>query len=252
MAEKQPRKLEDFGELSAAEQQVRDELDTGELIELGDGEVPPEDAGPERQLRARFVRWLALGGDEDHRLHEKGLRVSGALITSDGPAGAGTPGLDLEGCEIARDLGLLDCRFSDPPLLRSARLQNLFLNRSALPGLQAGGLETRGIVSLANAKFTGKVELTDSRIGSDLACEGTEISNPDRGALIANAAKVTGRFFLRKNAKIDGVLDLSGADLGAINDDPACWPTSPGDLILNRCRYGAFLGDGINAADRKH
>ncbi len=104
MVEKQPRKLDKFEPLTKAEQQVLDELDTGKDIRLGDGELPPEDAGPERQLRARFVRWLALGGDNDHRLHEKGLRVQGALITSDGPAGAATPGLDLEGCEIARDL----------------------------------------------------------------------------------------------------------------------------------------------------
>ncbi len=104
MADKQPRKLEDFRPLTKAEQQVLDELDTGELIRLGDGKVPPEDAGPTRQLRARFLRWLALGGDDDHRLHEKGLRVQGALIAGDGPAGAETPGRDLDGCEIARDL----------------------------------------------------------------------------------------------------------------------------------------------------
>ena len=104
MATNQPRKLADFGKLTKAEQQVLDELDTGEAIEIGDGELPPEDAGPERELRARFVRWLALGGDDAPRLHEKGLQVAGALITSDGPAGAATPGLDLEGCEIARDL----------------------------------------------------------------------------------------------------------------------------------------------------
>ncbi len=96
MVEKQPRTLADFEPLTKAEQQVLDELDTGKQIDLGDGELPPEDAGPERQLRARFLRWLALGGDDDHRLHEKGLRVAGALITSDGPAGVETPGLDLE------------------------------------------------------------------------------------------------------------------------------------------------------------
>ncbi|MGR3716999.1 MAG: hypothetical protein ACU0B1_09665 [Thermohalobaculum sp.] len=104
MATNQPRKLEDFGKLTKAEQQVLDELDTGEGTRLGDGKVPPEDAGAERQLRARFLRWLALGGDDEHRLHEKGLRVAGALITSDGPAGAETPGLDLDGCKITRDL----------------------------------------------------------------------------------------------------------------------------------------------------
>jgi hypothetical protein len=68
MATNQPRKLEDFGTLTKAEQQVLDELDTGEVIVPGDGKVPPEDAGPERQLRAHFLRWLALGGDDDPRL----------------------------------------------------------------------------------------------------------------------------------------------------------------------------------------
>ena len=51
MVVKQPRRLEDFGELSKAEQQVLDELDTGEVIEFGDGEVPPEDAEQRRLLR---------------------------------------------------------------------------------------------------------------------------------------------------------------------------------------------------------
>ncbi len=69
MATNQPRKLEDFCPLTRAEQQVLDELATGEVTRLGDGEVPPEDADPERQLRARFVRWPALGGDDAPRLH---------------------------------------------------------------------------------------------------------------------------------------------------------------------------------------
>ncbi len=250
MATNQPRKLEDFGELTKAEQKVLDELDTGKQIELGDGKVPPEDAGPERQLRASFVRWLALGGDDDHRLHEKGLQVRGALITSDGPAGAETRGLDLAGCEIARNLGFFACRFAAPPLLRSARLQGLFLKGSILPGLKADGLETRGNVSLDSVEVTGEVRLLGARIGTDLDCEGAKITNANRKALNADGAKVTGNFFLRDDAKIDGELDLSGAELGAIVDDPACWPKKTGDLLLDRCRYGAFTGDGVSAAER--
>ncbi len=298
MVEKQPRKLADFDELTKAEQQVLDELDTGEFIRLGDGKVPPEDAGPERQLRARFVRWLALGGDDAPRLHEKGLQVAGALITSDGPAGAETPGLDLEGCEIARDLVFFYCRFADPPLLRSAQLQGLFLDGSILPGLNAEGLETRGDVSLSGAEVagevrllggriggdlvcegakitsgggtaliadgakitgslfligvevTGEVRLVGARIGGDLDCEGAKITAADGKALNAHGAKVTGNFFLREDAKIDGELDLSATELGAINDDPACWPEKTGDLLLERCRYGAFTGYGVSAADR--
>ena len=200
MAETQPRKLGDFGELTKAEQQVLDELDTGKGTRLGNGKVPLEDAGPERQLRARFVRWLALGGDDAPRLHEKGLQVRGALITSDGPAGAATRGLDLEGCEIARDLVFFDCRFADPPLLRSARLQNLFLDGSVLPGLNAGRLETRGGVFLRGVEITGEVRLVGARIGGDLNCVGAKITNARGKALSADGAKVTGAFFLRESS----------------------------------------------------
>ena len=241
MATIQPRKLEDFGELTKAEQQVLDELDTGEFIVLGDGKVPTEDASPERQLRARFLRWLALGGDNAPRLHEKGLQFQGALISSDGPAGSATPGLDL---------ALINCRLKDPPLLRSARLQNLFLNGSVLPSLSADGLETRGGVFLRDAEVTGEVRLPGARIGGDLDCDGAKITNADGRALNAAGTKVTDIFFLRAGAKIDGALDLAVAELGDINDDPACWPEKTGDLVLDRCRYGAFTGDGISAAER--
>jgi hypothetical protein len=260
MVETQPRRLEDFGKLTQAEQQVLAELDTGEDIRLGDGELPSEDAGEDRQLRACFVRWLALGGDDDHRLHEKGLRVAGALITSDGPAGVETPGLDL-----ARDLVFFNCRFADPPLLRSARLEGLFLDGSILPGLIADRLQTRGGVHLRRAEVTGEVRLASAQIGGNLDCadakitnaggtaldaDNAKVTNAVHRALNADSAKVTGTFFLRKGAKIDGLLDLTGAELGAIADDPACWPEKTGNLALNRCRYGAFTGQGVTASDR--
>lgn len=44
MARTRPRTLADFGKLTKAEKKVLAELDTGEVIELGDGKVPPEDA----------------------------------------------------------------------------------------------------------------------------------------------------------------------------------------------------------------
>jgi hypothetical protein len=186
----------------------------------------------------------------------------------------------------------------DPPLLRRARVQSLFLISSVLPGLNADGLETRDDVTLRGAEVTGEVRLLGAQIGGDLDCVGTKITDADGRALSADRAKVTGTLFLRgaevtgevrlvgariggnldcvgakitnadgkalnanrakvtgilfllEGAKIDGVLDLTAAELGAINDDPACWPEKIGDLILDRCRYGAFLGHGVSAAER--
>ena len=53
---------------------------------LGDGELPGESAGEDRQVRASLIRWLALGapGDEACGCTNKGLQIGGALVVSDG------------------------------------------------------------------------------------------------------------------------------------------------------------------------
>jgi hypothetical protein len=102
--------LADFQPLNAAEAKVLAELKSGDFERLGDG-LRPEWDDPARIVRAEFIRFLILGGDEGSRLHEKGLRLSGARVTGK---------LDLEGCRIPRDIGLKDCRFDASPVLRSA------------------------------------------------------------------------------------------------------------------------------------
>ncbi len=69
-----PRKVSDLGNLSPAERQVLAELDTGEPIVLGDGEVP-ETGDESRKVRAGLIRLLLLGSDPKHQPHEKGFRI---------------------------------------------------------------------------------------------------------------------------------------------------------------------------------
>jgi cytoskeletal protein CcmA (bactofilin family) len=308
--------LADFGPLTAAEQAVIDGLGTGHVTRLGDGRLPDKDAGEDRRVRAGLIRWLALGAPGDDaavQLHEKGLRIAGALVVSDGqadPVLAGTTtGLDLEGCKLDHDLVLLGCRFHDTPVLRGARLQTLILDGSVLPGLQgdrleargsvflrgvqakgevrlagariggdldcdggrfetpheadkektasgstgkalsADGLEARGSVFLGRVQAKGEVRLAGARIGGDLDCEGGQFENPDGRALSAQGARVEGTLLWRAGSRADGAVDLTAARLDTINDDPDCWP-GPGDLLLNRCTYGAFTGKGIGGAER--
>ncbi|QIE55309.1 hypothetical protein G5B40_07480 [Pikeienuella piscinae] len=343
----EPRKLADFGGLTPAEQKVLDELDSGAITRLGDGKRPEADAGPDRRIRPAFLRWCALGAGEGRRVHESGVRIRGALIAND--AAAGRTGwktrLDLEGCALDHDLGLYACRFVVAPLLRSASLQNLFLNDSALPGFSADRLRATGGVFLRKVETTGEVRLSGAALGGDLSlpgaklsnkagaalfadrlqakggiflrdaesvgemrllgvkiggnlecsnaklsnatgaalsadrldakggvflrkveaegevrlpgvelggdidCAGAQLSNPGKKALNLGGANVTGVFFLRRAATIEGALDLTAARLGAIDDDPSCWPASR-ELLLNRCRYGAFTGVGVDATSR--
>jgi hypothetical protein len=139
----------------------------GDFDRLGDG-LRPDREEPERTVRAELLRYLILGTD-GYRLHEKGLRLSGAWIKGI---------LDLEGCRIPRDIGLKDCHFEASLVLRSAVIDNLFLDGSALPGLQADRLEARGCLSLRGASVTGEIRLLGARIGASIEADGISVNSP--------------------------------------------------------------------------
>ncbi|HTO31931.1 MAG TPA: hypothetical protein VL202_12240 [Pararhizobium sp.] len=323
-----------FEPLSAAETKIVAYLSSGDFDRLGDGLLPESD-DPERTLRAELLRFLILGNNNSYS-HEKGVRVSGAWVT-------GT--LDLEGCRIPRDIGLKDCRFEASPILRSAIIDNLFLDGSVLPGLQADRLEARGCISIRGATVTGEMKFSGARIGASFEADGVSIISPDtialdaggldarggillrganvrgginlsaarlggdvnavggrierpgevalngdaivaggdfalRGATIVgesrllgarfrgdidcssaslsqpggyalrlNHAAIDGAFFLRQGASIEGMLDLTATTIGAIDDDQESWPQT-GDLLMNRCQYGAIIGGPVDAASR--
>jgi hypothetical protein len=326
--------LSAFEPLLPAEAVVLRELDQGDFDRLGDGSRPEEPA-EERVIRAAFLRFLILGGAGKTRPHEKGVRVSGGWIEGI---------LDLEGCRVPRDIGLKDCRFSAAPLLRSAIIDNLFLDGSALPGLEADRLEARGGITLRGATVAGGVRLEAARIGglveadgaellaadgvalaarglraqgvtlrgaqvqgtvdlkaarlesgieasglvlearSGLALDGESLSSGDNvvlrlaklagevrlpGALVRGdldlrgasvkkrdgtavalgRAVVEGGFLLRDGARVEGLLDLTAAQIGTLHDEYEAWP-GKGDLLLNRCIYGAIIDGPVDAPGR--
>lgn len=278
--------LEALKPLTPAEERIIADLKVGEFDRLGDG-LRPQTEDPARKVRAAFLRFLILGGDEMHRPHEKGVRVSGAWISGV---------LDLEGARIPRDIGLKDCRFDSVPVLRYAVLDNLFLDGSSLPGLQGDRLEARGGVSIKSAEIRGEVRLSGSRLGGNLSLDGASLLSPGSTALLAdsievrsvelrgvtiagetrmtaaridadldltgarlshsggealhlNRTVVRGGLFLRAGAQIHGALDLTGASIDTLHDDEASWPAEH-DLLLNRCLYNALLGGPMDAHRR--
>lgn len=310
-------------------------LGSGGFDRLGVGGLP-DSPSPDRAIRAELARFCMLGGEDAPRLHEKGLRLNGAWITGV---------LDLEGCTLPGDVGLIDCRFEAAPIFRSAEVGTVYLDGSEMPGLvtervhargslylraaridgpvrlagaridgemvldqarvSAGGglaieapdMETRGDLSLSGAAVHGGIRLQGARIGGFFAATGAAIRHPGAVALdldsasvgsdvLLGAARIEGRatfdgvrvggdvdldrgrfeapgevavnfsrsdvagaFFLRDGAVIEGALNLNDAELGTIVDAEACWP-GPGDLMLNRCRYGGFLGAPTAAEQR--
>ncbi len=206
------RNLADFKPLTQAEQTLLDGLDSGEVVVIGDGEVPPKGAGDDRVIHAEFLRYLILGGCDGlgqagHCQHEKGLRLAGARITGL---------LDLQACRIEADLCLFSCRFDQPPLLLGTLIRSLNFYGSTLPGLNADGLEAKGGVFLRHVESQGEIRLPGATLGGDLSCTGARLTAGKTGiALNADALEAKGSVFLQQ-VESQGEIRLLGATLGGV------------------------------------
>lgn len=228
-------------------------------------------------LRAAIINRLFLDGSRLPGLQAERLEARGGIYLR---------GAEVEGAvnlDQARLGGNLQCdgatirNRGDYALLgRSLEVRNVLLRGATLRGgvnlsgavlaadldaagatipafehmaLDAGEITCHGSVVLRNARLTGEVRLIGSAIDGDLDCSGTIIDNPGEAAIEASRVVVKGAFFLRREARLDGTLALTGASIGTIHDEAACWP-KPGDLLLNRCRYGAFIDGPVDAESR--
>lgn len=228
-------------------------------------------------LRAAIINRLFLDGSQLPGLQAERLEARGGIYLR---------GAEVEGAinlDQARLGGNLECdgttirnRGGYALLGRSLEARNVLLRGATLRGganlsgavlaadldaagatipafeemaLEVGELSCEGSVVLRNAHITGEVRLTGSHIAGDLDCSGTIVENGGAAAIEARRVVVKGAFFLRREARLDGTLALTGASLGTIHDEAACWP-KPGDLLLNRCRYGAFIDGPVDAESR--
>lgn len=194
--------LAGFEPWTAAERAVIANLSRGGFERLGDGGLPEAAAGGVT-VRAELIRVLVTGGPDVPRIHEKGIRVVGALLT-------GT--LDLEGCRIARSLCLIDCRLDGPLILRGAVVDAISLDGSTVPGLFAERLDARDDLTLRGAVFTGPVRLPGCRIGGSLVADAAAFDGAGGPALDASGLEARGSVVLR-GARAVGAVALGNATL---------------------------------------
>jgi hypothetical protein len=104
-------------------------------------------------------------------------------------------------------------------------------------------------VILRRASIQGECEFNGARLRADMDLREAEIAAPGLTALSFRRAVIDGALILHDGVKLQGALNLNGATIGTLVDDPGSWP-APGDLLLNQCRYDGFLASPIDAETR--
>jgi hypothetical protein len=161
-------------------------------------------ANADARVRADFLRFLALGGDETAPVHENGVQVVGAVI--DGL-------LNLGSVAVPSPLFLYSCRIDDGILLTGATTRDVDLNGSRVERLHAVSARIQGSLFLCDGfRAERGVHLDLAKIDGRLQASGcTLLRNPDGDALLADGAEVGGDMVLGIGFRAEGQVRLVGA-----------------------------------------
>ncbi|HYD72135.1 MAG TPA: hypothetical protein VEF55_03295 [Candidatus Binatia bacterium] len=240
----------DANDLSPHEHFVMERARAGEIADFTPMAGPD---GGKPAVRAGFLRKLMLGLDPVWAVRPPGVRIKGARIEGavdltdcSGAGGAGMAALSLEACDIP---DLID--------LTRARLVRFSLNGCRLHRLTALNATIDGELSLAGAQPFGtpgkealSADLSGACIGGALDCRSAHLYNgaesPKGAALSARGARIGGDVRLGEKLKAEGVVDLSGAEIGGDLDlTLGSFRNEHGSAVLmtNTRIAGQLLGD---------
>ena len=220
------RSLADFKRLLPAEQTLLDKCAKGEEAKMGDA-VPADDSDPNKIVRAGFLRFLLLGGDDNNPVHEQGVRLYGAWIKGE---------LDLQSCRVPHGTELCECKFDQQIVARDAHIAGAFvLSGSHLQqGLRADRLRCDASVFLQNNfQSFATVRLLGAQIGSQLNCFGGQFEPKEGDAIFADGVVVKGNVVLSNQFKAKGAVRLLSAQIGGqLNCSGGQFEPKEGDAIF--------------------
>lgn len=222
-------------------------------------EAAPSTDVPKNFVRAGFIRFLALGGDEKNPVHEKGVWLENAVIGADPIHGSRDPDvsyeeckLDLESCKNVLPLILRDCVFEGDIVIRDAFTRTIDLQGSTVMGgieaqrtiIQGSlylrfGFEAHAGMNLIDANIKGSLECHNALFGTRKSGEPSEIDT----AIFASRAKISGAVFLHQSFAANGPIVFRGAQIGG---NFACsggrFSKMPGSPAGPRKRSGPKIG----------
>jgi hypothetical protein len=214
----------------------------GELCDLGS--AVPAAAADQNNIRAGFLRFLILGGDESAAVHEKGIRLRGAFIDGN---------LDLGGALEVAMIDLWRCRIEGDFSTRNARLNELLLKGTHVRALNCNSAQIAGNVYLSDGfKAQGEAGFASARISGRLDCKDGTFENPDRVALSLYNARVGGSVFLNGGFHAKGQVRLEASEIGGLLNCQSGRFENPEGLTLNgigaQIRGSVQLGNNFKSS----
>ena len=203
--------LQEFEPLKPAELAVMSAAARGKPCPLGSAR--PQEATAENEVRADFIRFLALGGGDGASVHESGLRVQGAYIQGD---------VNLNGAKDIRPLWLTECRIAGAFTVSDASTRIVSLDGTAVKLVLGDGLKAAGSLLLRQATIAEVLRLNNAEIVGTLSCDGCVIKGrpwrSQRMAAELTALSVGGNIEFRRGFTADGLIVLDDADIGGTFD----------------------------------
>ena len=213
------RSLKEFGELSVAEKEILQGADLGKAIFVGIKDPNqfkrPEEKSQANVVRADFLRFLILGGDENTPIHEWGIRVYCAWVTGD---------LDLQFCEIPKPFALDLCVLEGEINLVHAQAKSIRLNGSMIHSLNGDGLRCSGGIFLKRWFYSyAGIRLVGAQIDGSLECSGGRFATHGaRSAIDLDITTITGSLHPNWDSHLgsltrfqaEGAVRLGGAKIG--------------------------------------
>jgi hypothetical protein len=177
------------------------------------GKCPNTNDVKEHLIRADFIRFLLLGGDERAPVHERGVWIDGAYIDGD---------IFLDGCNADFPLRLDDCWIVGSLTATNAKTRMLSLEGCRIGGIEADCANVDGAVVLRNGFVSqGVVRLFGAKINGPLDCQdGLLLPDAAGDALICSSAEISGYVRLNGAFEAHGEVRFDGAH---VTGDFNCW-----------------------------
>lgn len=223
------RSLSEFEPLKPAETSLLKNSKSGTLAVIS--ESRPENQNLDNTIRAEFLRFIALGGDEHNYIHEKGLFLKGAWIEGD---------VDFVGTNLPQSLGLINCHIGEVNLRYCQIKGFLGLQGCFVESIDGDSLRCSGDIFL-NEGFisSGTVRFCDAQINGCLDCKNATFfgnfnnqGNTEVLSLACENASI-GNVFLNNEFSAHGTVNLAGVQIR-------------GNLICDGGKFNSMFGVALN------